>query len=119
MLELNKDAYIASLSDQRLQQLALGIYEFQLVFNDNARISIQQSLQVERSGKEAMNIRADVPEQTKELFFLLGRVVQGIEITHTGALKIVFDDQTRMTIHPATAGSDAYVVWIKGQPFPG
>lgn len=113
--ESSEDLNISFLVGGVLQQLALGLYEFQLVFHTESYISVEHTLRLEKTDMSLVEIRADKPEQSKELYFLLGRTVIDAQIGEPQVLEITFDDQSRVKISPTNNGYESYVIWNKNK----
>ena len=105
---------VGFLIGKTLEQLALGQYEFQLNFSDNASLSVQQKL-VAVTNIGSFEVNANSPAETKELYFLLGRKIDSAEMDSTKALKLVFDDLSTLTIPGTQSGYDSYLIWNNGE----
>jgi hypothetical protein len=112
-MPLDKNSDVSFLIDGLLQQLAIGIYEFQLIFNNGSRISISDKILLNKDKVDEVEIRADQPEQSKEVYFLLGQTIKDANLSSSGILEIVFDNQSKITLAPSENGYESYVIWWK------
>ena len=99
---------------KKLNQLALGSYEFQLNFEAEVSISVGSTVHVSKGDGTDFEIEADNPEQTKHLVFLLAKIVTDFQPSENQDLMLLFDDGSRVTIRGSNGLHEAYVIWNKG-----
>lgn len=110
MRGLSKDTDLSFIQDKQLIQLALGQYEFQLVFEDHVRISIQSIVRLEKRDSYS-EINPDNPQETKDLALLLGKRVSSVKIGDDGEITLYFEGECNVTIFDTNANIDSYLIW--------
>jgi len=97
-----------------VNQLSVGLYEFQIVFDDEISISVLSDVKLDKPDTQNILIKADQPEQTKELVCLLGLTVIGCQMDGNESLTLQFSNAYSITLYASNEGVDSYVVWNKG-----
>jgi hypothetical protein len=109
MYELPPAQDVGFLVGKECHQLALGLYEFQIIL-DGTTIQVSQMLAVHFPDNSVIWVDAEKPDQSKDLFILLGRKVVEAKMDSTKTLEIAFEDQVRITIPPSSTNVESYRV---------
>lgn len=98
---------VSFLIGKECHQLALGLYEFQILLN-GTRISIQQTLALQVSNGPVIFIDAEKPVESKDLFLLLGKKIVEARLDSAKTLEICFEGDVKITIPPSSNNVESY-----------
>nr|WP_321469105.1 DUF6188 family protein [uncultured Desulfobulbus sp.] len=101
------------INGKHVEQIAIGRFEFQLIFEENVSILIQNIVFLKKDNK-IKKINANDPSETKDLWILLGKEIKESHVNVKKDLEINFSDNSSITIPNTDETYESYIVWNNG-----
>ena len=95
---------------KRVQQVSIGLFDAQLAFED-VHLRFDASYLLTQSGSPEVRLHAAVPDNSKKLVFLLGVLVQRLDIGKCGDLTVLFGDGSLIRVNVIEENISSYALW--------
>ncbi len=113
MYGLNKNIDLSFLIDRQLEQVAIGLYQVQLRFDQDASISLECQFDHISNG-ESLITSKNLPSSASSFLQLIGSKIVRVENHGNGNIEIIFSDQSVVKVFDDQKSYESYQITAPG-----
>jgi hypothetical protein len=113
MYGLNKNTDLSFLIGKELSQVAIGLHQVQLNFDQD--VSINMECQFDHiSNGESLTTSKNLPDSASSLLQLIGSKIIRVENHGNGTIEIIFSDQSIVKVYDNNESHESYQISAPG-----
>jgi hypothetical protein len=113
MYGLSKKTDLSFLIERQLEQVAIGLYQVQLNFDQDVSISLECKFDHTSNGKSLITSE-NLPSSASSLLQLIGSKLIRVENHGNGNIEIIFSDQSIVKIFDDSESYESYQISAPG-----